>query len=159
LVRTALKEYEQATESFEKALSVNAAALEVGMYCGICYLLLGKYPEALEKLAQIQTKGFRNPDLDLWMGYAHLGMGRMETAERHFERAAMSMESNYLALDGWGLSLSAAGRHQEAAEKYKQCLTVMPNYALGQVHLARAVEAGGNAEVSRQIYRDALSKD
>ncbi len=76
LIYTSMKEYDLSSEAFEKALEVSPSSLEIGMYCGVSYLVLGSYDAAIEKLLQVQQKGLRDAEVDLWIGHSYLAKGR-----------------------------------------------------------------------------------
>ncbi|HEY9786569.1 MAG TPA: tetratricopeptide repeat protein, partial [Candidatus Obscuribacterales bacterium] len=159
LIRTALKEYDQAAEAFEKALEISPNALEIGMYCGVSYLLMGNYEIALEKLFQVQAKGLRDAEVDLWIGQAYLALGRLDEADTHFERAVLQDGNNYLAFDGWGCCFALRERHQEAVERFSHALRLKPDYALAHLHMARSLEELGQSDLSRNEYQAAVQID
>ena len=159
LVYMSLKEHEAAADVFEKGLEINFANVEMGMYCAVNYLLLGRFDEAFEKLSKLRGAGMQHPDLELWLGYAHLGAGRTEPAAKCFETALLTNGESFLALDGWGCALALAGRHQEAVEKFRQCVQANDGYGLGHLHLSRSLECLGQTDVARHEFREAILRD
>ncbi|MCA9814981.1 MAG: tetratricopeptide repeat protein [Candidatus Obscuribacterales bacterium] len=159
LVYMAMKEYESAADVFEKGLQINYANIDMGMYCSVNYLLLGRFDEAFEKLNRLSGMGMDHPDLHLWLGYAHLGAGRTQPAEKCFERALQINPDNYLALDGWGCAYALAGNQPAAVEKFKQCIAVNDRYGLGHLHLSRSLDALGDLDTSRHEFKEAVVRD
>lgn len=159
LVHSSLQEYELAAEAFEKALELQPDAKECAMYCAVSYLFLGRAEDALQKLMQLHGTGYRTPELDLWSGYAHVAAGRANEAERFFEAASLEGVTSYLALDGWGCCLALRNEHAQAVQKFQQCLSINPNYALGHLHLARSLEELGQTQMANNEYREAVTRD
>jgi tetratricopeptide (TPR) repeat protein len=160
LIRTKLREFEFAAEAFEKLLvNDEAAPPEVSMYLGVTSLLTGKYQAALEQLAQAQSRGVRNPEWDIWMGYAHLASGRAQTAQLHFERASQEKSLSHLGFDGIGCCLLLIDEYDKAIECFHQALAIKPEFALAHLHLARSLEAKGQVEASKEEYRKAIDLD
>lgn len=159
LVYMALKEYDRAAEVFEKGLEINYANIDMAMYCSVNYLLTGRFDDALNRLTKVTASGIQHPDVDLWMGFAHVGSGRTEPAERCFERALLQNPRAYLALDGWGCALAAAGNHAGAVEKFRQCVALNDGYGLAHLHLARSLDEIGQPDGSKHEFREAILRD
>jgi len=159
LVRSSMHEYELASEAFEKALNLFPEQQEITMQSAIIFLLLGRYPEALERLAQLQAKGFKGKDLSYWLGYANLALGNTEAALEYFEGALLQDSENFLAMDALGCCLALDDKHADAVPKFEQCITTNPGYALGRLHLARSLEALNQTEHANEEYKMALSLD
>jgi tetratricopeptide (TPR) repeat protein len=159
LVRTALHEYEMATVAFEQAISNNMNVVEVYMYCGIAYLLGGKYKEALDRLGHAQSRGLKGEQLDMWMAFAQLALGRTETAQLHFDRVAQQNPNNFLALDGLGSCMALLGAHQKAIQAFDRSLQINPNFGLGHLHRGRSYEALGQTISADTDFKQALTID
>lgn len=159
LVYMALKEYDRAAEVFEKGLEINYANVHMAMYCAVNYLLTGRFDDALARLTKVVAAGMSHPDVDLWMGFAHVGSGRTDPAEKSFEKALVQNPRNFLALDGWGCALALAGNHEAAVEKFRQCVAINDGYGLGHLHLARSLDELGQADVSKHEFREAILRD
>jgi superkiller protein 3 len=158
IVLNSLQEYEQGAEAFEKALELDGANPMTNMHLGVSYFLLGRYPEAWEKLSaarESETEGA----VDLWMGYTQLAMGNLQGAEKHFERSVQLNPSNFLALDSLGVALALQDRQAEAVERFKQCLKVNDSFGLAHIHLARSLESAGRPSEAMMEYRVAVQKD
>ncbi len=159
LVYMALKEYDRAAEVFEKGLDINYANVDMAMYCSVNYLLTGRFDDALARLNKVVASGIQHSDIDLWMGFAHVGSGRTEPAEKCFERALGQNPRNFLALDGWGCAHALAGNHQAAVEKFRACVQINDGYGLGHLHLARSLDELGQPDVSKHEFREAILRD
>jgi tetratricopeptide (TPR) repeat protein len=159
LVRTALGEYEMATAAFEQAITNNMNVVEVYMYCGVAYLLGGKYSMALDRLGHAQSRGLKGEQIDMWMAFAQLALGRTETAQLHFERVAQQSQGNFLALDGLGCCLALLSEHQKAIQAFDRCLQINPNFGLGHLHRGRSFEALGQAVSAGSDFKQAISQD
>ncbi len=154
-----MHEYELASEAFEKALELEPTADNISMYCAVSYLFLGRYDEALTKLLQLQSKPERASELDLWTAYAFVALGRIEDAEKYFERAANETTGVHLALDGWGSCLALKQEKEKAAEKFKQSVALRQDYGLGHLHLARVLDDLGKEDLAAAEYKEALLFD
>ena len=159
LVYMAMKEYESAADTFEKGLQINYANIDMGMYCAVNYLLLGRFDEAHEKLNRLAGMGMDHPDLHLWLGYAHLGAGRTQPAQSSFERALQKNPQNFLALDGWGCALALSGNQEKAVEMFQRCIQLNDRYGLGHLHLSRSLDALGQTDKSRHEFKEAVVRD
>ncbi|MBX9669606.1 MAG: tetratricopeptide repeat protein [Candidatus Obscuribacterales bacterium] len=159
LVYMALKEYDRAAEVFEKGLDINYANVDMAMYCSVNYLLTGRFDDALGRLNKVVASGIQHSDIDLWMGFAHVGSGRTEPAEKCFERALGQNPRSFLALDGWGCAHALAGNHQAAVEKFRACVQINDGYGLGHLHLARSLDELGQPDVSKHEFREAILRD
>ena len=159
LVYMALKEHDSAAEVFEKGLEINYANSDMATYCAVNYLILGHFDGALEKLSTLKSRGMSHPDIDLWMGYAHVGAGRTDAAKQCFESALRTNPQNFLALDGWGCAHALAGEHEMAVEKFQQCVSLNDSYGLGHLHLSRSLDSMGQEDGSKYELREAVVRD
>ena len=112
-------------------------------------------------LNEIRLRGLANqkPDLDLWIGYSYLGAGDYEKAQETFEAICLNDDNDYLALDGLGCALSLLGNHTKAVEKFKKCIKINDGYGLAHLHLSRSLDEMGQADASRQKFREAIIRD
>lgn len=158
IVLNSLNEHEQAADAFEKALELNPNLPVTNMHLGVSYFLMGRYPEALQRLTAAKSEETEQT-LDLWLGYTFLAMANLEMAERHFDRAVQVNPSNFLALDSLGVALALQDKQAEAVERFKQCLRVNDSFGLAHIHLARSLESAGRASEAMLEYKVAVQKD
>ena len=154
-----MQEYEQAANSFEKALEANPNLPQISFFCGVAYFFTGRYQEALDKLETARQNNLAHEDLDLWIAYCKMALYRFAEAEGDFARAISVNAENYLAFDGLGVCLSKTGRHQEALASFRQALMLNADYGLGYWHLARCLEALDKPDEALQQYHLAYAKD
>jgi predicted TPR repeat methyltransferase len=89
-------------------------------------------------------------------GRAHYISGRLQDAEACYRKATESGPQTVNARIGLGNVLHDLGRMQEAAEVLGQLVVERPKLALGWVHLARVVAAGGFKWEAHQALRKGL---
>ncbi len=159
LVHNGLQEYEMAADAFEKAIQEGTDRPEPLLLCGITYLFLGRSAEALERFDQARARGMNSPELNLWLGYAHMALSNKEVAEQNFAIAVKESPQSYLAIDAWGVSLAELGRHPEAVERFGRSINLNRNFSLAYMHLARSLEAMGRKDEARATFKVAVEKD
>jgi superkiller protein 3 len=159
LVRSALHEYEMASEAFEKALVLFPDHQDLTMQLAISYLLSGRNVDALELMTKLAGKGYKNAEFSYWLGYANLAQGNTTAAAQNFEAALFQNQQNYLAMDAIGCCLMLENRHAEALARFEQSVSINPRYALGHLHLARSLETTNQNDRANQEYKIALSLD
>ncbi len=155
LVCVELAEYERAAEAFEKALAIDKTNNEVRVYLAVTLILMNSCQAAINVLQEKEQDG----RFDFWLGHAYLGIANYDRAKQYFERVLKESQINYQALDGLGCALMLGGNYPEAVEKFEQAISMREDYALGHLHLARALDELGQTELGANHLRIAVNLD
>ncbi|MCA0314753.1 MAG: tetratricopeptide repeat protein [Candidatus Melainabacteria bacterium] len=157
LVCVQLAEYERAADAFEKTLVLEPDSRDLRVYLAVTLILLGQFELAIERMME---KAPDNPgQYDFWLGHAHLGAGSYDQAARHFAMVIQETPANYQAVDGLGCALLLSGNYQDAIEKFKTAISLRQDYALGHLHLSRALDQIGDANLAREHLKEAVLYD
>lgn len=157
LVAVQLGEYERAADAFEKTLVLEPDSRDLRVYLAVTLILLNQCELAIDRMDE---KAPENPgQYEFWLGHAHLGAGNYEQAARYFSLVLEDTPANYQAMDGLGCSLMLMGNYKDAIECYKQSIGLRQDYALGHLHLSRAYDQMGEAQLAQEHLREAVLYD
>ena len=167
------RDWQEAAERFERALSLAPDASIVNYQLGLAYRRLGRTEEAMQWLAKRgdRTAGLPDPLMDeverLARGWRiHTNRGSKLFAEgRHAEALAelrlalKSAPEEPEVLIGLGSSLTALGQEQEALELLKRAVEIDPNRAMAHYNLGTLAARAGDDTRAIEHYRRAISVD
>src|SRR6202035_5050476 len=102
----------------------------------------------IDQFTLIAKDGIYLPQLDVWMGYALLAVSKADAAYKYFEKASKQADISYLGFDGMGCCLALQGDHEKAIAAFRQSILNKADLALAHLHLARSLEAIGEADRS-----------
>jgi tetratricopeptide (TPR) repeat protein len=122
-----LGRYQEAIESFDKALAINPDYHNAWNLRGAVLNNLGRYQEAIENYDKALAI---KPDFDwAWnnRGLALDSLGRYQEAIENYNKALAIKPNYYWAWSNRGTALGKLGRYQEAIDSYDKALKLKPN--------------------------------
>lgn len=157
LIYVDLKEYDNAIESFERALNVNPQYTAALLNISGPLLELGKYDEALESINKVLNTRPEGQYSDrAWYnrGLLLLRKEQYSEAKGAFEKALSINGSNYDAMNNLAIALKHLKKYDEALDNLDKILSKNPNdtYALGN-KAAVFNEMGAQDESMRILYK------
>ncbi|HSN74021.1 MAG TPA: tetratricopeptide repeat protein [Anaerolineae bacterium] len=146
---------DEALAAYTRAASFGASTAPLTRQ-GDLYLRLGQPDQALQAYEQALALAPGDADalLGLAQAYALRGGGvdqaDFANAETRLRRAAQLAPDNVNVPLALGDLYTAYGRHDDAADQYRQALTAQPDNVLAQGRLANALLAAGQLEAALQ---------
>ncbi|HNB13988.1 MAG TPA: tetratricopeptide repeat protein [Candidatus Obscuribacter sp.] len=157
LVSVQLGEFERAADAFEKTLALEPESRDLRVYLAVTLILLNQCELAIERMDE---KAPDNPgQYEFWLGHAHLGAGNYEQAARYFAQVLQDTPANYQAVDGLGCALMLSGNYEDAIERFKTAISLRQDYALGHLHLSRALDQMGDQAAAQAHLKEAILYD
>jgi tetratricopeptide (TPR) repeat protein len=159
----------QAIQRLERAVELKPDYAEAYSELADCYSLLNWYvepppPEAWEKAKHAATNAVRAND-SLAEAHASLGFVRLhydrdwEGAERELQRAIVLNPRNQVSHRWYSYSLSAMGRHDEAAAEIERARQISPQSPVMATALANVLFLAGRFDDAIAQCRKALELD
>jgi tetratricopeptide (TPR) repeat protein len=167
------RDWQEAAERFEQALSIAPDASIVNYQLGLAYRRLGRTEEAVQRLAQRgdRTAGLPDPLMDEverlargWRIHNNRGSklfdeGRHAEALEEFRLAMESAPEEPEVLISLGSSLTALGQEQEALELLRRAVEIDPDRAMAHYNLGTLAARAGDDARAVEHYRRAISVD
>jgi len=155
--------YDQAIQSYEKALDINPNHLEANLRLGLVYGSLGHYEEAIRytrKAASINPGYLPFYNLGLIYGAKEDPLKALEA----FDEALKHNPESYRAKYQKGLIYTSMKDYVHAAESYQRVIDLNPEFddaylSLGAVTLEQGDKAGALKQVERlrQLNKEMLA--
>ena len=172
-VASSRRDWQEAAERFERALSLAPDASIVNYQLGLAYRRLGRIEEAERWLAQRgdRTAGISDPLMDEvermargWRihnnrGAKLFGEGRHAEALVELRLAMKSAPEEPEVLIGLSSSLTALGKEQEAIELLLRALEIDPDRTMAHYNLGTLSARAGDDARAIEHYRHAISVD
>jgi len=167
------RDWQEAAERFEQALSLAPDASIVNYQLGLAYRRLGRTEEAAQRMAQRgdRTAGLPDPLMDEverlargWRihnnrGSKLFGQGRHAEALEEFRLAMESAPEEPEVLISLGSSLTALGQEQEALELLRRAVEIDPERTMAHYNLGTLAARAGDDARAIEHYRRAISID
>ena len=155
LVSVNLGEYERAVAAFKRAASIQPENNEIKVYLAVTQILLNQCGDALRTL----KAGDGENRFAFWIGHAYLGAGYYRGAIESFQKVLAYQPNNFQAHDGLGCAYLLSGDYQAAIDRFMNAIQIRGDYALGHLHLSRALEETGNNELAKRHLAEAINYD
>jgi len=122
-------EYEEAVESYDRAINLDLYNPDLWYNKGLALTRLGRYEEALE--CYQRATNIKPFDADLWLsrGATLSGLGKYEEALECYDRAIEFDSENSDAWNNRGTVLAKLDRREEALESYDRAVEIEPEDA------------------------------
>ena len=120
-------QFEEALESFDRAIKLKPDILEDYYNGGISLGYLGGYEEALASYDRVLKLQPDNPIIWLSRGNLLNNLGRYEEAVASYDRALELQPDNHIAWNNRGHALDNLGRYEEAVASYDRAIELQPN--------------------------------
>jgi tetratricopeptide (TPR) repeat protein len=123
------KEFDEARQRFEKALSIDADEVDAHYQLGRIARMQGRYADAISHFSEVVTRDDRHAQNELWreIGATYLAAGQYSDAidalEKFLERRQSDPEGLYLA----GRAQAALGNYSEAVAAMRACIDAVRN--------------------------------
>jgi tetratricopeptide (TPR) repeat protein len=123
------KEFDEARQRFEKAVSIDADEVDAYYQLGRIARMQGRYADAISHFSEVVTRDDRHAQNELWreIGATYLAAGQYSDAidalEKFLERRQTDPEGLYLA----GRAQAALGNYSEAAAAMRACIDAVRN--------------------------------
>ena len=129
--------YQEGSDLLSKAVEINpeVAALRTQLAFGL--LAQGKTSGAIDELQSAVDMGQDLIQADILLVLSHLRNKEIDTALEASEALEARMPENPVAYNLTGLAYLAAGKEEEAGQKFRQALAIDPKFVTAEINLAR----------------------
>jgi tetratricopeptide (TPR) repeat protein len=115
--------------------------------------------EQVEFLASLRTRGPRDARVSFYLGNAHLGLDRPDSAVVYYEEA-VAVDSTYAkAHVNLGIALERLNRFDDARSHYEKAIEIDSTDVLARCHLGHYYHVRGEIGEAVDHYRRALEID
>lgn len=115
--------------------------------------------EQLEFLTSLRARGSRDARVSFYLGNAHLGLDRPDSAVAYY-REAVALDSVYTkAHVNLGIALERLNRFDDAKSHYMRAIEIDSSDVLAHCHLGHYYHVRGEIGVAVDHYRRALAID
>jgi tetratricopeptide (TPR) repeat protein len=156
LALAGLRRFEEAIESYDRALSLRPGDTEALFNRGVAQQALGRFAEALESHERVLKASAGHASALCNRGLVLDQLGRPEDALASYDRA-LAVQPNFVeALSNRGNLLSRLGRLAEALASYDRALAVRSDHAEVLYNRGNALIALGRPHDALEAYQRAL---
>lgn len=152
LVYSKLHRYEEAIESYKKAIDYNTEIPEVYLYLGIAYGYLGKYEDSISALEKAKQLIPNDEKILCSLAIEYCKSGKLEEGIVIFKDALKINPNNTSILGCLGEAYYEAGNDKDAIIVYKQIVEREPNNAKAHYSLGVSYISVHNLESAREEY-------
>ncbi len=148
--------YEQAVESYRKALDLNPGLEEANENIANALMAVGKTAEAMEFYKKVVENDKNNYRVHFALGRLYAASNKMDEAVSAFRESIRLNPGFAPAYDELGNLLMKNGQYEEAAEVYKRYTFLSPTDYRGFYNLGNALYNNGSRKESVVCFRKAV---
>ncbi|MGM0585982.1 MAG: tetratricopeptide repeat protein [Pseudomonadota bacterium] len=154
----ALGRRDDAIHAYEMAIEHQQNVTEPGVRInlGALYNARGEHDRTVSMLTTWQRDRDVPADLHIVLADAMLGQGRVEIARRQYEFILPEHPDNVLLRLGYGVTLRAAGEHQEALEEFRAVAEDRPELAAPLAQIGETWLAMDEPQKARDAFLQAM---
>lgn len=151
-----LERFDEALQSYDRALQLKADHVEAHGNRAHLLLALGRFNEALQSYDRALLLKPDYLEAHSNRGNALLALGRFHEALESYQRALLLKPDHAQAHNNRGSALEALGRLDEALLSYERVLRLSPNIAEAHSNRGNVLQALGRFDEALQSYAQAL---
>ena len=151
------KQYQQASELFEKSARISPDSYDAGLGLGMTHLGAGRVGEGIAQLQAVFAKNPGQAQAGLLLAHTHLQRGEVAKAVEIARKIVAKTPGNLSALNLLGDALSAGKDQAGARSAYTKAAQQQPNFLPAQLGLVRLDIAEGKGQAARKRL-DAILK-
>jgi len=152
LAYSKLDRYEEAIESYKRAIDCNTEIPEVYLYLGIAYGQLEKYKDSINALDKAKQLIPNDQRIISSLAIQYCKSGNPKKGIAVFKDALKINPNNIMVLGCLGDAYYEIGNHEEAVKAYKQIVEIEPQNATAHYNLSVSYISLNNYESAMEEY-------
>ncbi len=150
--------YDQAIESFQRALQIDPQHSSALQNLGSAYRQKKQWPEAEGALERALALNPDDPEANYSLGMVYAQQNDTDRAYEYLQKAIALRPAYPEALNNLGILYLRTRRPAQATQSFEQCIRLAPEYDQAYLNLARVYVIEGDREKAKGVLQELLRR-